>query len=287
MTRSMSIVALVLAALSGAMWSQRAHAAASYDNCTGFITSLPAVVSTPGTWCLKQDLSTALTSTVAIQIDSSDVTIDCNNYKVGGLAAGEGTFSYGISATNNARNITIRHCNIRGFYIGIVLSSGDPSIGGHLIEDNRLDGNIAYGIEVFANGSIVRRNLVNDTGFITLDGGGEAIYVVGSTDVLDNTVAGVTATGSYSARGIEVQQDSGSIAGNRIRGVVGGSQQVGIVAAFTSHATIRDNNLIGNGVGSGGVYCSDANGIVKDNVINAMGSAISGCTDGGGNDIAF
>ena len=33
-----------------------AQAAESYDNCTGFIDSLPATISTHGVWCLRKNL---------------------------------------------------------------------------------------------------------------------------------------------------------------------------------------------------------------------------------------
>src|SRR6185369_16529682 len=72
-----------------------ASAAESYDNCTGFITSLPAVVTTQGTWCLKQDLATAITSGNAITINTGNVTIDCNDFKLGGMSAGLATQAIG------------------------------------------------------------------------------------------------------------------------------------------------------------------------------------------------
>src|SRR4249920_3461142 len=87
---------LTLAMLFGA--PRAAHAAESYDNCTGYINSLPAVISTGGIWCLKHDLSTAIDGD-AIHINgTNDITIDCNNFKIGGLAAGIGTNATGIWA---------------------------------------------------------------------------------------------------------------------------------------------------------------------------------------------
>jgi len=279
---------LLLSALL-CLLARPARAAESYDNCTGFITSLPAIVDTPGTWCFNKDLSTALTNGSAIQISSDNVTIDCNNYKLGGLAAGEGTLEWGIATFNHA-NITIRHCNIRGFSFGVALSNSDlVADGGHLIEDNRFDSNTNYGIYVTGNGSLIRRNVVNDTGFINLDGGGEGIVASGWVDVIDNTVAGVTATSNYSARGIEVGGDNGSIAGNRVSGVHGNaSTQVTGIFAGSSHTTVRDNNISGINVGSSyGIYCSNNGAVAKDNIINNMGAAITNCSDGGGNDNAF
>ena len=64
----------------------------------------------------------------------------------------------------------------------------------------------------------------------------QAYFALRVTDrgkrLLDNTVAGVTATGSFSARGIEVEGDNGSVAGNRVSGVLGNSstQVTGIFA---------------------------------------------------------
>src|SRR4249919_759306 len=91
-----AIVLLAVCMLAGL--PQTARAAESYDNCTGFITSVPAVITTQGTWCLKNDLSTALTGIVAIKINTNNVTIDCNDFKLGGTAGGMGTGSLGIVA---------------------------------------------------------------------------------------------------------------------------------------------------------------------------------------------
>ena len=111
--------ALILLAL--ALFAARpADAAESYDNCNNTISSLPAVIATQGTWCFKGDLATAITSGSAITVNTNNVTIDCNNFKLGGLAAGLGTSTYGIFA-NNRFNISVRHCNVRGFYVGIFL----------------------------------------------------------------------------------------------------------------------------------------------------------------------
>jgi hypothetical protein len=63
-------VALVLLAAA----ASPALAAESYDNCTGFIDPLPAVITTQGTWCLRKDLRTAVASGHAITIATNNVT---------------------------------------------------------------------------------------------------------------------------------------------------------------------------------------------------------------------
>ncbi len=74
--------------LLGGLTLQPAHAAESYDNCTGFIDSVPATITTQGTWCLRKNLATNITTGNAITIATNNVTIDCNDFKIGGLAAG-------------------------------------------------------------------------------------------------------------------------------------------------------------------------------------------------------
>ncbi|HEY0661023.1 MAG TPA: hypothetical protein VGD21_06870 [Lysobacter sp.] len=75
-----------LAALVLLVHAVPVQAAESYDNCTGFIETLPATISTQGTWCLKHDVGTAITEGNAVTIAANNVTLDCNDFKIGGLA---------------------------------------------------------------------------------------------------------------------------------------------------------------------------------------------------------
>jgi hypothetical protein len=285
-TRNLILSALLICT---ALWlnltTAPAHAAQSYDNCTGFITSLPATITTQGTWCLNADLTTAITSGNAITVTTNNVTIDCNDFKLGGLAAGAATQTYGIYA-NTRDNLTIRRCNIRGFYEGTVLINGS----GHLIEDNRFDSNTVYGIDVESNRSILRRNLVIATGGSSFTALPFGIYTVGSVDVLDNTVNGVTASALNSnAYGILTGNNfDGSISGNRVRGLVktGTGVAYGIYNSNSGRITLRNNDVVGDGsVGSVGLRCSDALGRALNNVVSAFATGISGCTNVSGNDV--
>ena len=289
------IMALLLAA------PRTANAAESYDNCTGFITSLPAVISTQGTWCLKQDVNTAITTGMAITIATNNVTLDCNDFKVGGLAAGIGTQTFGIYAIDRS-NATVRHCNVRGFRHGIYIGSSDPfsSPGGHTVEDNRLDGNTANGITVTGDGSTIRRNRVNDTGQTTTYPGALGIVSQYAVDILDNTVSGVVArtAGNGSAIGIDsIVNAGGSISGNRVRGLLkdGTGAEEAIVSDSDYGMSIRNNDLVGNATtGSIGIDCNanfngngvTDNGTTVSNEINGFFIGIQGCSDDSGNVIA-
>jgi len=292
--RHVLVAVLVLGSLYLLPGSARAE---TYNTCTGFIDSLPATISAQGTWCLRGNLSTVIASGSAITIATNNVTIDCNNFKIGGLGAGLGTRTEGISAGTKL-NATIRNCNIRGFHIGINL---DGIFGGnHLVENNRVDSNTFVGIAVDGDGSMVRGNVVSDTGGTTLTGDTRAWGIVtsGTIDIIDNTVSNVVAyqaSGSATATGIGAFVNAGgAIQRNRVRGLVpgpaaGGDEQ-GIASINTgSHPEISDNVIVGTGVDSAtdfGVYCNGtgAAALASNNRILRFGAGTavsSNCIDAG------
>lgn len=276
-----------LAALAGLMSVPiPARAAESYDNCTGFIDSLPATISTQGTWCLRKDLATSMSYGNAIDVAANNVTIDCNDFKVGGLAAGAGTTTYGIFSIK--LNLTVRNCNIRGFGIGVALM-GDA--GGHVVEDNRFDGNTSIALYVEGDGSVVQRNLVHDTGGSTAwPGWSVGIRAHGNADVIDNTVSGVWpgphASGNGASVGVLTAFNfGGSVRNNRIRGLVsvGTGDTGGIDNDASGAMSIRGNTVIGNGSNGSGVTCGNSTAVAKRNIVSGFGTGILSCTDDGTN----
>ena len=267
-----------------------AHAAESYDNCAGFIDALPATLTTQGVWCLRKDLNFAATLGDAIRINANNVTIDCNDFKIGGLSAGPGTTALGITAVER-HNATVRNCSIRGFYRGVSLSGIEG--GGHLVADNRLDGNTYNGIRVDGDGSMVRRNVVTATGGSTHIAKAIGISVNGSVDVLDNLVTGVHVdpAGAGAVTGIfAAGTPAGSVNGNRVLELAVG--EVGSIEGIRvngGHAIVRGNQLDGDsgaGTGTGtGLNCDDDSTRAKDNSVIGFATALLGCGNAGGNDL--
>ena len=174
-------------------------------NCTA-ITALPAVITVQGIYCFTGNLQTAITSGNAIDIQTNNVVLDLNSFKLGGLAAGPGTNANGIHA-NDRQNITIKNGTIRGFFIGIFLGdSGASASQGHVVEDIRADQNTAVGIEVQGSGNIVRNNQVVATGGTTLGGGNADAYGIfvafAGPRVLNNDVIHTFKQGTGTAWGI-------------------------------------------------------------------------------------
>jgi parallel beta-helix repeat protein len=275
---------LATLALLGLMLPAKAFAAESQDSCKGFITSLPATISTSGTWCLQGNLTTTLSTGNAITVTANDVTLDCNDAVLDNSATGAGTKRTAIRAST-VSGLTVRHCGIRGFQFGIYISGTG---GSHLVEDNHVHGSTYVGIWVAGDGSVVRRNAVLDIGGSTATSRAYGIYAADSVDILDNTVSGVYAN-SGDTFGIRTDNNaSGSIADNRVKGILKNSAGVarGIHNQGSGRITLRSNNVSGNATaGTYGITCSSASGRAKDNIVVGFPTPLYLCGNAGGNDL--
>ena len=266
----------------------RPAAAETYHACAGFIDTLPATITTQGTWCLRADLSTSMASGAAITIATNNVTIDCNDFKLGGLAAGDATQAIGISAQSRF-NATVRHCNVRGFHYGTLLTGA-----GHAVLDSRFDNSTYVGVFIAGDGSVVRGNRISDTGGSTVQYKSNAFGIYFDSTyagtLLDNFVQGVYATpGSNSAAyGALIYFVRGEAARNTIASLEGaGTGQVYGISnnmAGGGHAVIRDNTIaVGTWDDLAGVGISCSGSIARDNTTSGFTTALLSCADGGGN----
>lgn len=264
-----------------------ARAADSFDSCAGFIDALPATISSQGVWCLRKDLTTAITSGNAIEVKTNNVTIDCNGFKIGGLAAGTGSTTRGVYALDRL-GTTVRNCALRGFYYGIELT-GDNG-GGHLVEDNRLDQSLARGIYVLGDNNLVRRNRVFDTGGST--GALASWGMGGSADFIGNSVSGVFNVNPTTQYVYGIGLDGHGIVArdNIIRGLVrtaGNGGTAGIYSGAKATGTlIRDNHISAVAPGDnnyaivgGGTTAS----VCAGNTVVYFVALMFNCADGGGN----
>jgi hypothetical protein len=281
-------VVVVFLLLAGSIAASRsARAAESYDNCTGFIDSVPATISTQGTWCLRHDLATNLTSGNAIEIATNNVTLDCNDFKLGGLAAGATSLVTGIHA-NYRQNVTVRHCNVRGFLTGIELIRG----AGYLVEDNLLEGNLYRGIYIFGDNSLVQHNRVFDTGGSTTYSG-YAGGISATAGIIDNIVDGLFTEGTTRQLiGIDGYGVSTRIAGNRVGGLEsnGGGIVTGVqVHDYNGGSMIAGNRIVAattaaNGYGILGSYDIPSGSYCSGNTVANFATPFFGCQLGMNND---
>ena len=264
---------LLLATLFAAI-APHAHAAESYDNCTGYIDALPATISTQGTWCLRENLGTAISEGNAITVAANNVTIDCNDFKIGGLAAGDDSTAVGIQASNR-QNTTIRQCNIRGFHRGIQLIGS-----GHLVEHNRLDHNLFTGISIFGENNLVRYNLVHDTGG---NNGAHIFGIMVHGSAVGNVVSGVFSVAAGHVYGIQANGTGVEVRGNRVR------KLDPTMAAHAIMLSGDDGAVIGNVVSAPGstpghgIYGPGHRTTCTGNTVVGLTTAISGCETSSGN----
>lgn len=286
MVRSMAVsLAGLLALAGGSVFSGPAAAAESYDNCNNFIDSIPATISTQGVWCLRKDVATAMTSGNAIRINTNNVTIDCNGFKIGGLAGGPDSSAVGIFA-DQRQNVTVRGCGIRGFRTGISIKGG----AGHLVERNRLDHNLEAGIALGAftfggpsssdtENSVVRHNMIFDTG---RPAGTAAVGIMAmDADVLDNTISGLFTKGEGTTYGIIAPSDA-LVRGNRVREIEATDSVTawGILASANTRIEGNILHMAGPGDNHMGIWASSA--FCMNNTITGFPTPMTSC-DGSGN----
>lgn len=257
--------------------------AETFNTCRGYIASLPATITQQGTWCLNKDLTTNMASGVAIDIAVNNVILDCNSFKIGGQAAGLGTQTIGIRSKDRL-NTTIRHCTVRGFQTGLSVGGDDTS--GHLLHDNRVDAATLTGIFIEGSGSVVKNNVVSDTG--GGDGVAIGIHAGEGVDLRDNLVDGVLPGGANAnGYGIFSYSTGGVVRENRVRNVAanGTGFAFGMYLSGSGLRRVVDNDLFGTGATSSwGVYCAvQDSSSVADNYMGAFGVGYKFCSNDGGN----
>jgi hypothetical protein len=272
------VLRLSLALLAAtALHPAPARAATAHDTCTGFIDTVPATISTPGTWCLRKDLSLGLfASGAAIRIASNNVRLDCSQHRIHAFVQNNNTTADGIVAEDRL-NVTVRNCRVSAFARGIALTGA--SGGGHVVEDNT-SAAFGAGVYVEGDGSTVRRNEVGSIGlgkgiWYTL---GYGIYASGDVDVLDNAVTSVQPwDGGNAGYGIYSRDNQGTIARNRL-----GQMHQGIVAVGTARTVIRDNQVALYGTaGDTGIACESPLARAEGNFVFDAAVPVSVCSTQG------
>ena len=247
------------------------------------ITSIPTIITTQGIYCLKGNLEGSMASGNAITINTNNVTIDFNGFKLGNLAAGAGTNAIGVRASGR-KNITLRNGIIRGFKFGIALDSSNNS--GHLVEGMRMDGNTIQGIAVYGKGAVVRNNQVISTGGAT---GSPHAYgiLVSSGDgasIIGNNVADTIEGSGGSSFAIYCSNCNGTaVEGNQIS-----NSAAGPGTSYGIYFTGGDGNFaVANGILNNldnGIFYTGSTGMYRDNRTSGVTTTYTGGTDAGNND---
>lgn len=119
------------------------------------ITSLPIIISQPGFYYLKGNLTS---SGNGIIIDASEVTLDLMGFSITGPSSGDGT---GISIAAGKKNVEVRNGNLNYFFYGIKTEYTDAK--NHRFTNVKITG-CGSGIIGDADGTIITGCIVSDCG---------------------------------------------------------------------------------------------------------------------------
>lgn len=271
------------AALAATLFTGVLSSHAETTECTEII-SLPTVITAQGVYCLKKNLVTNITSGNAITINTNNVTIDFNGWKLGGAAAGPDTQANGVFA-NGRKNITLRNGNIRGFSTGVWLDGAATTSSGHVVEDSLIDGSRSVGLRIEgSNTKVVNNRVINtgpgsDTSAIGIqvrDGNG--IHVEG------NTVSGVEETNVVFGIFVDNPNDV-EVRNNRVFDLKTATSRYGITAQSSDRIVIVGNSVTTSSGGTRGIgeFSSSTAVACVNNQVTGFTSNFSGCDIGNSN----
>jgi parallel beta-helix repeat protein len=204
------------------------------------ITSVPIVISQPGSYVLGQDLA-YMGSGDAILITSDDVELDGHGHTVTGNASGAGIRVRGASG------VTVHAVKVTGFDDGIALL--DASNG--TLTDNVTNGNASGIVLVMSGKNSLSRNTANgnsNTGFLLFNGSNNNTLADNTTasNVLgivlvnsnNNTLTGNTASSNTVGIFVEFASSSNRVANN--------TASSNLIAGIGVAATSAGNTLVQN-----------------------------------------
>lgn len=213
--RSTFSVAILAASM---LFSGTVSAQTATSPCTQWITSVPVTITTPGYYCLKQNITTAQTS--AIGIESSDVTVDCRGRSISFSDPTNDSFAITGGGFGPVHDVTVKSCKLVDFGTGILFGPGSERIEvtGNDIVRPKLDGIVIWGSNsrIIGNSVLSMHNPFYDYS--------RNITVVASQP-------GVRSTGNV-------------ISGNTIAGAHGNGTIWGIRVDMSDDVLISNNNII-------------------------------------------
>jgi hypothetical protein len=245
-------------------------------NCDAYIDTLPAIIDTPGNYCLRANLSTPIAAGFAIRGTTRRVFIDCRGFRVSGIAGGADSTAEGIRLEDG--HGAVRNCHVRGFGVGIFTAHDYQDIS--VVEDNRIEGAGRYGISSGPM-SHVRRNHVIDAGG-SADQSNSRVGILDGHFVEDNIVDGVLPPAGLANKPAAIGLLGRFTFGNRVRDVAAadGAVAIGLQASYGSFA--EGNTVSAVAVG---IQCSQTSlgrvFNVGGNVLMQTPTPLGDCTDAG------
>lgn len=211
-------------------------------NCTNTISSLPATLSTSGTYCLTSDLQINISSGFAISILANDVTLDFNGYTISNTNINiSSNTSYGVIAQGTVNSV-IKNGKLDSFRYGIAIYSGATPAYVPVVDSMQINRSVQVGIGIDASGAIVKNCIVTNTGLNLFDNSyGIVIFSLSqsSSNLIQNNIILKTSVYSNKGTGIAIfNSNSAVVEQNRI---IGATKSAVSYDIYSTGGVMRDN----------------------------------------------
>jgi len=243
------------------------------------ILNLPQVITAQGKYYLSMDHALNLPSGCAIDIQTNNVTIDLNGFKIGNLAAGPSQTASGVCGSNR-QNIVVQNGAIRGFRFGVDIL-GSVSWG-HVVRHMRLDGNYKIGARVEGDGVNITDNVVVNTGGGTTGSGNEMGILLNNAQmhtggvIANNLVFNTGSAEDVPKYGIRAWLARGvTIANNVVANAAIPAQINHAIDIYGSAVVVKNNDLHNFDTG---VYVNNSAAKCFNNFTIGMTTGFFGCT---------
>lgn len=212
------------------------------------ISSLPAVITSPGQYCLTKNLSAKHVQeheVAAIWIQADNVDIDFRGHAIDGS---EAVVLIGVTAEDHS-HISIHNGTIRGFLYGVLLFDNSPgysATSGHLISHVTFGHIQSVAIQIAGTGTEIRNNLFRWSGEGPNSGSPRILSVAGpGSRIHHNTITDTLVTAEDSGpNAIEVTYSPGCIVeDNKVIRTTAKGLTVGVILWFSPDCAVRNNTI--------------------------------------------
>lgn len=206
--RNLYSFVLAFVVLSGV--AGHASAQTTTSPCTQWITTVPVTITSPGYYCLKQNISTNLTGG-AIGVESSNVTVDCRGRGITHTDPANDAFGITGGGFGPVHDVTVRSCKLVDFGTGMLFGPGSDhiEIAGNDIVRPKLDGIVLWGSNsrIAGNSVLSTHNTFYDySRNITVTAFEPGVRSTGNV-ISSNTVAGAFGNGTIWGIRVDMSDD--------------------------------------------------------------------------------
>jgi hypothetical protein len=254
--------------------------------CTD-IVSLPITITTPGNYCLTQNLIYVGTAPIgqpesAIAVTADDVTIDFNGRTLMGNANAAANPNAAAVRAEDRKNVTVKNGSVRNMGLGVVLFdlTGGITPTGYLVEHMLIENAQSFGIMIGGSQPIARNNRIVNVTYTRTSANPAGIYATGvGATIVDNSIFNVSTT-HILAMGIYLNASASIVQRNSISNITGRLNAQGITVGASSTGTQIKDNVVQTPLNTGTATAisgvsGTTNVLVDNNVLSGFYYAIN------------